>query len=243
MSVIKAVFPDPEIAIQLEPEELALPLLETLCRYEREQVNMMHRNNFINGNHLRDYAGKYLDQMLKAMTEAWIWLESTGLIAPQPDQYNQDWRYITKRGRKFREMADVQKFKAGNLFPPNIFDPVLDARARLSFLRGDYDTAVFQAFKEVEVRVRKLSGLSPGDYGTKLMRKAFDPDTGPLTDQAEEKSEREAVGHLFAGSIGLFKNPTSHRDVNINDPAETVELIMVADLLIRIAERRKQLPG
>jgi uncharacterized protein (TIGR02391 family) len=71
------------------------------------------------------------------------------------------------------------------------------------------------------------------------MRKAFDPDTGPLTDQTEEKGEREAAGHLFAGAIGLFKNPTSHRDVNINDPAEAAELIIVADLLIRIAERRK----
>lgn len=240
MSVIKAVFPDPENAIELEPEELAEPLLEALCRYEEERGNnMMHRNNFINSGHLGDYAGKYLDQILKGMTEAWMWLEHAGLIAPKPEQYNPDWRYITKRGQKFRKTRDVHKFKAANLFPDKVFDSTLASKARSLFLRGDYDTAVFQAFKEVEVRVRKLSGASSGDLGIKLMRNAFDPDKGPLADQTQEKSEREAVAHLFAGAIGFFKNPSSHRDVDFDDPAEAAELIMLADLLIRIAERRK----
>jgi uncharacterized protein (TIGR02391 family) len=116
---------------------------------------------------------------------------------------------------------------------------VLASKAKPSFLRGDYDSAVFQAFKEVEVRVRKLSAAASSDLGVKLMRKAFNADIGPLTDQTEERSEKEAVGNLFAGAIGLFKNPTSHRDVNFDDPAEVAELIMLADLLIRIAERRK----
>lgn len=240
MSVIKTVFPDPKVAVELEPEELAGPLLEALCRYEGGPgINMNHRGNFINSGHLGDYAGEYLDQILKAMTEAWIWLEREGLIAPQPEQYNQDWRYITKRGRDFRKMGDVQKFKAANLFPPKIFDPTLSSKTRSAFLRGDYDTAVFQAFKEVEVRIRKLTGAGAGDYGPDFMRKAFNVNNGPLTDTTQLPAERQAMSDLFAGAIGSFKNPGSHRDVNFDDPAEVAELIMLADLLIRIAERRK----
>jgi hypothetical protein len=71
------------------------------------------------------------------------------------------------------------------------------------------------------------------------MRKAFHPENGPLTDNTQIASERQAISDLFAGAIGSFKNPSSHRDVDFNDPAEVVELIMLADQLIRIAERRK----
>jgi uncharacterized protein (TIGR02391 family) len=240
MSVIKAVFPDPEVAIQLGPEELAVPLLETLCRYEEGRGNnMMHPDNFINRGHLGDYAGKYLDQILKAMIEAWMWLEHEGLIAPQPEQISLGWCYITKRGHKFRETGDVHKFKAANLFPDNIFDSILASKARSLFLRGDYDTAVFQAFKEVEVRVRNLAGFGAENYGVDLMRAAFNPVHGPLTDKAQVKAEKEGIMYLFSGAILSFKNPSSHRDVNFDDPAEVAELIMLADLLIRIAQRRK----
>jgi uncharacterized protein (TIGR02391 family) len=85
------------------------------------------------------------------------------------------------------------------------------------FRRGDYDVAVFQAFKEVEVAVRKAAnakkaGYPDSDVGTALMRKAFHPETGPLTDMAVVRAEREAVMHLFSGAIGHAKNPMSHRE-------------------------------
>jgi len=44
-----------------------------------------------------------------------------------------------------------------------------------AFLRGDYDVAIFQAFKEVEVAVRTRGGFSATDIGTDLMRRAFAP--------------------------------------------------------------------
>ena len=51
--------------------------------------------------------------------------------------------------------------------------------------------------------------------GIKLMRTAFHPDTGPLTNSAAVYAEREAEMHLFSGAIGHAKNPISHRDVNL----------------------------
>jgi uncharacterized protein (TIGR02391 family) len=90
--------------------------------------------------------------------------------------------------------------------------------AKPLFLRGDYDTAVFGAFKQVEVRVRKKAGLAT-EYGRSLMLKAFG-EAGPLT--AGNKDDRSATRELFAGAISFFKNPPSHHEIQFENPREVV---------------------
>jgi uncharacterized protein (TIGR02391 family) len=93
--------------------------------------------------------------------------------------------------------------------------------------------------KAVEVAVREAGGFTAADLGTDLMRDAFHEDRGPLTDMQAEKSERQARSHLFAGAIGSYKNALSHRDVNIDDPDEALEIVLLANHLLRIVDRRK----
>ncbi|MBK6872815.1 MAG: hypothetical protein IPK24_07585 [Kineosporiaceae bacterium] len=38
---------------------------------------------------------------------------------------------------------------------------------------------------------------------------------------------------LFAGALGLFKNPVSHRRVDFSDATEAAEVVLLADLLVR----------
>ena len=71
-------------------------------------------------------------------------------------------------------------------------------------------------------------------------RKAFHEDNGPLTDKSVEKSERQARSALFAGAIGSYKNPQSHRDVNLDDPDEVMEIILLANHLLRIVDSRAE---
>ena len=68
------------------------------------------------------------------------------------------------------------------------------------------------------------------------MRKAFG-EGGPLSDAAAPKPEREALSHLFAGAIGSYKNPHSHRTVTI-EPTDAVEMIVLASHLLGIVGRR-----
>ena len=68
------------------------------------------------------------------------------------------------------------------------------------------------------------------------MRKAFG-EGGPLTDAAAPKAERQALSDLFAGAIGSYKNPHSHRSVTI-ESVEAVEMIVLASHLLGIVDKR-----
>jgi uncharacterized protein (TIGR02391 family) len=123
-------------------------------------------------------------------------------------------------------------------YPARRYTPKLANSVWLAFMRGEFDVAVFQAMKAVEVSVREASGLI-AEMGVRLMRKAFDPKNGPLTDMQAEEGERDARSALFAGAIGSYKNPHSHHDVKLDAAAEAIEIIMLANHLLRITDGRK----
>ena len=92
------------------------------------------------------------------------------------------------------------------MLPRRLLHAAIAQKVWAPFLRGDYDTAVFQAFKDVEVRVREAAELGASDLGVNLMRKAFHASDGALTDPADVPSEKQTVSDLFEGAIGLCRN-------------------------------------
>ncbi|WIE42084.1 TIGR02391 family protein (plasmid) [Agrobacterium tumefaciens] len=92
--------------------------------------------------------------------------------------------------------------------------------------------------KAVEVYVREAAGLNNGVLGIQLMTEAFKPVGGILTDETAEGSEKNARLQLFCGAFGSDKNPNSHRDVNMEDPIEAVEVILLANHLMKIVNAR-----
>lgn len=241
MSVIANILPPFDVAVEMEPEMLAVHVLECLCIFEEVgDVRMLNRYNFTLDQTFKGYceSSQYLT-IAKAVTEAWIWLQREGLIAPEPFQTG-EWVFVTRRGKKLRESADVRKFMITSLLPANTLDPRLALKVRPPFLRGDYDSAIHEAFKEVEHTVRTCAGLTAEFYGLTLMKEAFEPAHGVLAEKDKPLAEQQAVMDLFSGAVGSFKNDCNLRDVQIEDAVEVVELIMLANLLIRIARRRAQ---
>jgi uncharacterized protein (TIGR02391 family) len=110
----------------------------------------------------------------------------------------------------------------------------------MNFERGEYEVAVFAAMKAVEVALREASGLGAEWYGVELARKAL-KEGGPVEIHAATSAEQQAFVQLFAGAIGAFKNPSSHRTVEYDDPTEAADVVHFADLLLRILDRHSHL--
>jgi uncharacterized protein (TIGR02391 family) len=237
-----SIFPKPEDLLAVAPEDLAGVIVEVMPP--------LMQNGLFNPGYLvaqvfqpvgPTYPGTQRP-VLRAITEAVSWLITQGILAADLEQPAPGFYFVTRLGQTLRTRADVEAFRKGRILTEELVPAVFAAKVVPLFRRGDYEVAVFQAFKEVEVSVRKAAnskgaGYADSEVGVTLMRKAFHPDTGPLTDKSVIPAEREAEMHLFAGAMGHAKNPTSHRDVVIA-ARESARLIIFAGYLLDLVERR-----
>ena len=242
IQTLLTIFPNQNDLMALSPEELGGVLLEI--------VPAVIQNGMFNTESLlaqlypplgNGYPVGGNRPVSLAVAEALSWLITQGLLIRDPGQ-PATWYVLTRRAQSLRTRADVEAYRKGRVLPVELLQPTLAEKVWPLFLRGDQDIAVFQAFKEIEVAVRKAANAKGAGYpddlvGVPLMRKAFHPDTGPLTNAALVAAEREAEMALFAGGIGHAKNPTGHRDVNIG-PQQAARLIVFASHLLGIVEER-----
>jgi uncharacterized protein (TIGR02391 family) len=122
--------------------------------------------------------------------------------------------------------------------PETYVHPMIVKKSFLLLKNGQFESAVLQAFKTIETRIRKRIGANAEDVGVKLIRKAFNPENGPLTDYDLPKVEREAFCNYIAGAFGYYKNPCSHRDVEMDFISAFVRIVVASDLL-KVIEKSK----
>ena len=239
MIPISSIFPNYADVLALEPEELAGVILRYINSLDQQQAQSINLNRYSLTNQeapVKGYPREKWDVVFKALAEAWSWLEREGLVAPKPNN-DRESVFVTRRGQCVRSVEDLQKYRVASQLPKELIHPAILENVYSLFIKGDYDTAVFRAFKEVEVSVRTASGLPAQKIGKDLMLTAFHPDKGNLTHLNDVYSEREALQWLFAGAIGVCKNPSSHRDVELST-SETIELLLLASYLMRIVDAR-----
>ncbi|MDO9371676.1 MAG: TIGR02391 family protein [Gammaproteobacteria bacterium] len=243
MNTLTSLIPDVNILLELAPEELAEILLQ--LANEHKQNGLIHPQALltqINGAH--GEADGYPQSRRKdaelAFSEAWNWLTVHGLLVPDTGTNgNNGWMRLSRQASKLLDQKSFQSYARSVAFPKSLLHPLIADAVWIDLARGDLETAVFKAFKAVEIAVRDAGKFDATEIGTILMRKAFEKTSGPLSNQQQPDSERESLAHLFAGAIGSYKNPHSHRTVTITDLNEAQEMVIIASHLLRIVDSRR----
>jgi uncharacterized protein (TIGR02391 family) len=151
------------------------------------------------------------------------------------DDDGEDVFYPTKFGFRFPEREFKKVLEKYSLLPSTYVHPKIIEKSFKLLEKQEYESAVLKAFRTIEISIRERINAEPDEVGIRLIRKAFHPDNGPLTDFDLPKSEREAFAHYIAGAFGYYKNPCSHRDVEL-DFVEAFERIVVASDLLKKVE-------
>jgi uncharacterized protein (TIGR02391 family) len=237
MASLIELFPGAETMLALEPEELGGVLIE-IQGGSHAMFSAADFTQPIDPLDTQQWPRSARSRIHYAIAEAFAWLERAGLIMADFTQGPAtSYRILTRRGRELRTRKQVESYRDAAILPAGLVHSELLPKVHPSFLRGDYEVAVFAAFRAVEVAVRKAGGFKDDELGVSLMRKAFDPETGPLSDKTVVLAERQAAAHLFAGAIGAAKNPPSHREVEM-DRTEAARLILFASYLLSVVDAR-----
>lgn len=243
MATLTSLIPDIDVLLALAPEELAEVVIR--LAHEHKQNNLVHLQAI--ASHIYGSPGAndgYPQNRRKdaelALAEAWNWLAIQGLLIPEPGSNgNNGWMLLSRRAQTVLTNNTFKTYARSVGFPKALLHPSIADEVWLDIVRGDLETAVFKSFRAVEIAVREAGHFADTDIGIPLMRKAFDKTAGPLSDQQQPETEREALAHLFAGAIGSYKNPHSHRTVTINDATEAQEIVILASHLLRIVDSRR----
>ncbi|MEH2524205.1 MULTISPECIES: TIGR02391 family protein [unclassified Bradyrhizobium] len=248
-------FPNPDYVLKLAPEVLGPVLLKMALDQRQaagfvpESVTQPDASEVING---KDYPYPASDQVKRHVNSAWNWLEREGLIERSAGINGvHGWRDFTPKGLGVAEGQDMQRLLDAAAFPKSLLHPDIREKAWNAIVRstnttsqGDLADAVRDAFVTVEDAVRLAGGYDAKDYGDALMKKAFDPDNGPLGDRDTTKPQKERLGlqTLFIGAMNAYRNPVSHRKLAI-DLDDAKDRLLLASHLLRIVDARRPKPA
>ncbi|MDB5909644.1 MAG: hypothetical protein JWP34_3758 [Massilia sp.] len=237
MTTLYDLISDADSLLALEPEELAGLGLELISSAPSNTGSRLHPTSFTGPDTIGPFPQEKRSAVQHAMAEGWNWLIREGLIAPAPgDTYG--WHFVTRRGKELKNRAGVAAYSSLVLLPRALLHPSVIKCCWSAFMRGEYDTAVFQAFRELEVSIRSGGGFTADDIGVALVQKAF-RENGSLADMAAPAGERVALLNMMSGALGSYKNPHSHRRVQLS-AEDASEMIVLASHLMKIVAARSQ---
>jgi hypothetical protein len=151
--------PNADDLLALEVEEVAAVLLTHLNSYSSDsrtsvvQRGSISQHNFFNTlDHHPEYPGRQ-SEVNRLLMEAWSWLQGEGFLVRDANQ-TADWFFLSRRAQQLKSREDFARYRKASLLPKGQLHPLIATKVYPAFLRGEYDTAVFQAYREVEVAVR-----------------------------------------------------------------------------------------
>ncbi len=143
--------------------------------------------------------------------------------------------YPTKVGFRFPEREFRRVVEKYALMPESYIHPIIVKKCFSLLNSGEFDSEVIQAFKAIETTTREKIGAPADMFGERLLKKAFNPDDGILTNYNLPKSERSAFLNYMTGAFSFYRNSSSHRDVEL-DFVSAIDRIAVASDLLKAIE-------
>lgn len=122
--------------------------------------------------------------------------------------------------------------------------PLISAASGSQIATKHYDSAVFDAFKAVEDRVKTLTGRT--DSGKRLMTAVFNEQaplldiTSDNADTQQKGDEREGYKFLFMGAAQALRNTRGHGPNLQTVEQEAMEMLATASLLMRALGRAEK---
>jgi uncharacterized protein (TIGR02391 family) len=120
--------------------------------------------------------------------------------------------------------------------------PDIDHAAGSLYRGGHYASAIVEAVKALNARVRLRSGVDDRD-GSSLMEYVFSPSSpilkfNTLADQSD-RDEQKGFMMMFSGAVAGLRNPRAHKIIQ-DDPEEALEFIAFISLLAKLVDKAKK---
>jgi uncharacterized protein (TIGR02391 family) len=129
--------------------------------------------------------------------------------------------------------ASLHPFDGRNIHPG------LPPKVRKLFDDGHFPEATFHAFKYLDKKIQKFTGISKS--GFQLMMDAFSGTPPKVKLNAlqtiSEKDEQEGYRFVFAGGMQGIRNPRGHEDALPDDPDICLDHLSFVSMLLRRLEQ------
>lgn len=159
------------------------------------------------------------------------WLEIAVTIRTDVDRTGLSPQQSSPKSRRLEKLSPLQ-----------LYDRIITSRelidvSRKMFADGHYATAVEKAFVCLNNRVKEKSELNNKD-GADLMWTAFSANSPVLSfnslQSQSDKDEQQGYMQIFAGAMIGIRNPRVHEHSLEDDPEVALELLALANHLMRV---------
>ncbi|MFA7708450.1 MAG: TIGR02391 family protein [Candidatus Pacearchaeota archaeon] len=163
-------------------------------------------------------------------------LKEKNILIPAGNDFSFHRNAIAELDLEFvSSISSTNKLMASKLRELKIHPEIIGTSEKL-FNDGYYSDAIFNAFKKIEILVKKKSGIN-NLTGHPLMQKVFSVNSpilkfNNLISQTD-KDEQQGLMELFAGAMLGIRNPKAHEEIIQKDLIRTLEYLSFASLLCR----------
>lgn len=152
------------------------------------------------------------------------------------DDEGEEKYFPTKVGFRFPEREFRRVIEKYALMPESYVHPIIVKKCFSLLNNSEFDSAVIQAFKAIEITAREKIGAPVDMFGERLLKKAFNPDDGVLTNHSLTKSERCSFLNYITGAFSFYRNSSSHRDIELDFVSAFDRIAVASDLLKAIED-------